>query len=44
VTVLAGAMSATFTITTTAVTSSTVVPITATFGGATKMADLTVNP
>jgi hypothetical protein len=44
VTVLAGATSATFTITTTAVTSSTVVPITATFGGASKMANLTVNP
>jgi hypothetical protein len=43
VTVLAGATSATFTITTTAVTSSTVVPITATFNG-TKMANLTVNP
>ena len=44
VTVLAGATSATFTITTTAVGSSTVVPITATFGGASKMANLTVNP
>jgi hypothetical protein len=43
VTVLAGATSATFTITTMAVTSSTVVPITATFNG-TKMANLTVNP
>jgi hypothetical protein len=43
VTVLAGATSATFTITTTAVTSSTVVPITATLNGS-KMANLTVNP
>jgi len=44
VTVPAGATSATFTITTTAVTSSTVVPITATLGGVSKMANLTVNP
>lgn len=42
--VAAGATSATFTITTTAVETSTPVQITATFGGATKMANLTVTP
>jgi hypothetical protein len=44
VTVAAGATSATFTITTTPVTSTTVVPITATFGGVSKIANLTVTP
>lgn len=44
VTVAAGAKFATFTITTTAVTSSTVVPITASYGGASIMANLTVAP
>ncbi len=44
VTVAAGATSATFTITTTAVEMSTPVQITATFGGATMMANLTVTP
>jgi hypothetical protein len=44
VTVADGATSATFTITTTTVETSTPVQITATFGGATKMANLTVTP
>jgi len=44
VTVAAGATSAAFTITTTVVTTATVVPITATFGGASIMADVTVTP
>jgi hypothetical protein len=44
VTVAAGATSATFTITTTAVTPSTVVPITASFGGTAETANLTVTP
>jgi hypothetical protein len=43
-TVAAGATSATFAITTTAVTTDTVVSITATYGGATKSANLTVTP
>jgi hypothetical protein len=44
VTVAAGATSATFKITTTAVTSNTVVSITATYGGGSKAANLTVTP
>lgn len=44
VTVPAGASSVTFTTTTTAVTSKTVVPITATYSGVSKMANLTVWP
>lgn len=40
----AGSTSADFTITTTVVSSSTVVSITASFGGVTKSANLTVNP
>jgi hypothetical protein len=44
VTVPEGSTSVDFTITTTAVSSSTVVPITASFGGVTKSANLTVNP
>jgi hypothetical protein len=44
VTVASGATYATFAITTTAVTADTVVPVTATFGGASVMANLTVTP
>jgi hypothetical protein len=44
VTVAAGATSALFTIKTTKVTTNTVVSITATYGGSTKMANLTVTP
>ncbi len=44
VTVAAGATYATFKITTKAVTTSTVVPITASFGGTSKTANLTVTP
>jgi hypothetical protein len=44
VVVPAGMTSATFTITTSAVTTDTVVAITATYGGATQMANLTVTP
>jgi uncharacterized membrane protein len=44
VTVAAGATSATFMVNTTAVTSSTPVTITASYGGASKTATLTVTP
>ena len=44
VTVPAGATSTSFTITTTAVTADTLVPITGTYGGSAKTANLTVTP
>jgi hypothetical protein len=44
VTVLAGATSVSFPVTTTAVTAATPVTITASFGGASGTATLTVNP
>jgi hypothetical protein len=44
VTIPSGATSTSFTITTTAVTANTLVPITGTYGGSTKSATLTVTP